>query len=330
MLTAAAAAAFGCLLNHLWTLVFVSGEQVQEACDEGVQVTALRGWPWYPLTLQFTLPEVEAAAIQDRNATYGGIFPPTREAAYFSLGLIAASILIRAGFMEASWLGTALVSGLVVSYITGMVLAFILALGVSVQYVRWRTVIVIAARSSGFALALAAGSPPQEAATLLAALVWLLGKSPVMYTVLSYLVWPLRMRRLLWVLLGSLACYWVLSTDRFCQLEETSAVWMGFSAVGRLVDRTLELSLFGGVNLDDGHRATCRAVAGFFFLFPGILLPAGIAYCHEVIWRAAFLRRVSDPKLHLRINEFRRVCLESIMWLAVFGMQVGWIVLRKV
>lgn len=308
----------------------VTGEQAREDSDVRVQVTALRGWPWYPLSLRFTVPEVEAAAIQDRNATCGGIFPTTKEAVYFSLGLIAVSVLIQAGSVVTSGLEITLVSSLAVSYSMGMVLAFLLALGISVRYVHWRTVVVIAARSGGFALAMAAGSPPQEAPTLLSALTWLLGKSPVMYTALSYLVWPLRMQRLLWVLLVSLLCYWVFSTDKFCELEDPSAMWMGFSAVGRLVDRILELSLFGGVNLDDGHRATCRAVAGFFFLFPGILLPAGIAYCHEVIWRAAFLRRVSDPKLHLRINEFQRVCLESIMWLAVFGMQVGWIVLRKV
>lgn len=244
-----------------------------------------------------------------------------QEVAFFASGVLALlGLFLRV--MSTGLLGCVIWLGMLISYSSGL----FFCLFFPDVFEERRDRFVVAARVFGFGMALLVEEPMHQVQSVQAAVVWLLLNSPVFFTLVANCVCPLKTKQFLPVVFASLV---LLLAAPSARVDDNHDSQMGFILLGRVFDTALELSLFGGVKASNGNQLVCRGVKLFSILTFGILLPAGYGYCKELIGRTAFLRNTMGSEHHQDIRMLRKNCLEGIIWLLIFVLQVAWIVMRS-
>lgn len=278
---------------------------------------------WDPLRLSFRDEEMEA--LYDAWSECRSVVEPV----IYVMGMVACSAILVAKGVQGSFRELIVVMG---ANLAWLLAGGCMAVMHAEQYRNWRPILVAAVQCTGFFVVLTATRIPSQVHSVSDALIALIVKSPVSFALFALIFLPLRYRDVVKTHIFFAFSVVYFSTSEFCSFtngESNGSGVSAFSEVGEKIDRMFEMTLFKSISLDDGHRCSCEAVATFFFLIAGSLIPMVFSYCKETISRWIFLRQSMPVELHEGILRSARMGLEFAIWSVILGMQITWIVFRK-
>ncbi|GMH45949.1 hypothetical protein BSKO_13913 [Bryopsis sp. KO-2023] len=281
-------------------------------------------WVWDPLRLTFREAEVEELYDAWSECKSGA------ELGACVMGMITCSrILVAKGGQEGFWRMILVVGANLSWSLAGVCMAVVSGK----RHNRLRPFLVGAVHCSGFLMGLTDIRVPSRVASVSDALVALLLQSPVSFTLFASIFLPLRFRDVLKTHIFFAISIVYFSSSDFCALpddgESEGADLPPYSEIGERIDRIFEMTLFKSIRLNDEHRCSCEAVATFIFLVAGVFIPLLFSYFKEVISRCLFLRAWMPVEYRKGIWSSVKFGLEFSISLVIVGMQITWIVFRK-